>query len=233
MRTNTAIKTFMAAAVLAILASGCAGGTSSTSGNQAAPAEAQTGSVADFVSLASKDVHVDYTPLTSPADAVRRSDLIVKGTLVEVVDGITVQYDNQAMTQREAGSYATFVVKVDQVLAGRARGVADGHVYVSVYKSSTVSPQQLAKLNPDAQTVLVLDDITAWTPQPNAKVVRPAAIPAGASLYAPFNDGLWLQGAQDKKMHGIGVESSELAAQWGAPNTIGQFADAISKAAKR
>jgi hypothetical protein len=206
---------------LALVAAGCAGSPDSSS--------ADSGSVQGLVATAGRNLHVDYDPLGSPADAVRKADLIATGTLVGVVDGITIEYADPAMTERGAGTYATFVVQVDKVLAGRS---TEKRIYLAVRKNTEAGIRDLAQLNPEAKVVLVLDDITNWTPHPTAKVERPAAVPAGAHLYAPYNDGIWLQGPKDTHMRGITTDLSELDSPWGSPRTVSQFADRISTAAQ-
>ncbi|WP_141579078.1 hypothetical protein [Actinomadura sp. WMMA1423] len=88
-----------------------------------------------------------------------------------------------------------------------------GKVYVSVYAGGPAGAAELAALNPQAEVVAVLDDITNWRPSPEETVVRPANIPAGVRLYAPYTDGLWLQGRGDTRMFGVGVEAADLPAR--------------------
>ena len=59
---------------------------------------------------------------------------------------------------------------------------------------------------------------------------RPAAVPPSAPLYAPYNDGMWLQGADDGEMSGLYAEPDELPAAWGGPRTLGQFTAAVERA---
>jgi hypothetical protein len=224
MRKKFAIRTLVAAAALALFAAGCGAGAANNTA-------AGTGSAKGFAELAGANIHSDYEPLASPADAVRQADLIVRGTLVQVSDGVRIHYADQATTKRNANSYATFVIAVDKVVSGDAAKVTDGRVYLMVFKNSAATTKELSALNPGAKVVAVLDDITNWRPQPGAKVQRPAAIPAQAALYAPFNDGMWLQGAKDARMYGIDVELTELAPGWAGPRTVDQFTTGLDKAA--
>ncbi|KAB2343686.1 hypothetical protein [Actinomadura rudentiformis] len=232
MKTNIVVMS-AAALALAFTATACSG--TDSGGRTAAVSGASdsgsvtTGSVRELTELAGQNVQVDYTPLTSPADARKKADLIVEGTLTKVEDGIRLAAANPAQSP-QAGSeetYVTFVVNVHKVLDGDARRVVGGKVYVSVYTDGTTSPAKLAALNPQAKVVAVLDDITDWSPSPAETVVRPANIPAGAPLYAPYTDGLWLQGRSDTQMFGVGVEADELPTGWKRAKTVNQFSAAF------
>lgn len=202
-----------------------------SSGDGATPAqESASGSVDKLVKMIETGIEVDYTPLESPKGALQKADLIVRGVLVDVTDGVSVQYDDPALTARRAGGYLTLVVDVTKVLAGDASRVKDGKVYVEVPRSPVTSPSEVSRANPRAQVVMVLDDLGDWRPQPNAKVKPPAGVPADANLFAAYNDGLWLQGPADQEMRGIGVHRSELAPEWGQVRTIDQFASTIERA---
>ncbi|MEJ3750942.1 hypothetical protein WEI85_47935 [Actinomycetes bacterium KLBMP 9797] len=76
--------------------------------------------------------------------------------------------------------------------------------------------------------MLVLDDITIWKPHPAATIVRPAAIPGDARLYAPYSDGIWLQGPRDTRMTSVQAEPADLAASFGAPQIVDQFAATLA-----
>jgi hypothetical protein len=194
------------------------------------PPEQPSSAVGRFVSLTNSGINIDYEPLASPQDAVSQADLIVEGALADVVDGIGLTYPDPRYTARRAGAYATFVVTVDRVLSGDPAKVLGGRVYVTVDKSSAADIGELAGANPQPRIVTVLSDITGWTPAPDVRVDRPDAVPAGATLYAPYTDGIWLQGAADTLMYGLYADPGELAAPWGRPRTVGQFSAAIRQA---
>jgi hypothetical protein len=216
------------ALALALTATGCAGAAGSTTAGES---PAHQGSAADLAAAARQYTHVDFDPLASPAEAVRMADLIVTGTVVDIVEGISVEFADPAM-EGVAGHFTTFVVVVDRVLAGTGARSGD-RVYASVRSSVQTKAEELAALNPKAKTVLVLEDITTWKPHPAAKVVRPAAVPGGARLYAPYPDGLWLQGPRDAQMASVYAERGDLAASFGAPRTVEQFAATLAAAAKQ
>jgi hypothetical protein len=204
MRTSVRLWLASAGIALGLLAAGCGGER-----EQATP-------VQQFIALATAGVSADFTPLTSPRDAVTRADLIVEGTLVEIGEGIALRYPDPAKTQRRANSYMTFVIAVDRVLAGDPTMVHNGRVYLTVRKSGAIDVRDIAAANPQARMVAALDDVTSWTPSPDAQVVRPKAVPPGAPLYAPYNDGMWLEGAGDAAARGYGHTDDHHGEQAGA-----------------
>jgi hypothetical protein len=187
--------------------------------------------VTKLVSLAASGVEVDYTPLASPKEAVGEADLVVEGTVTDIVEGIGLQFADPLYTERSADTYATFVVTVTRVISGDASKVQDGKVYVEILKSRATPISALAGANTQPNAVLVLDDITAWQPSSDAKVTRPAAVPSSAPLYAPYTDGLWLQGPSDAEMLGLHVGRDELPSPWGQPRTTSDVAAALTQAA--
>jgi hypothetical protein len=220
MTRNKLVRYAVAAAAVALFATGCAGGQSG------AERSAQTGSAGQFAAAASRGLHLDYTPLASPADAVAKGEVIVRGTLVEVREGITLK--GAAAGRNASASYATAVIKVDEVIDGSA--AAGGLLQVVLYKSSTVATADLAKLNRQPRVVAVLEDITTWTPAPGVRVVRPAGMPTSGPLLMAFPDGLWLQGSADAAMVGIHADRADLGAAWGGARTVDEYAAALRKA---
>jgi hypothetical protein len=200
-------------------------------GQPATPQPDPAGSVSTLVTEAGRHWHVEYTPLASPADAVRRADLIVTGTLVDVTEGITVERPDGD----DGDTWATFEVRVERVLAARTpvqkRGSPVGSViHVAVGKSVAVTTDRLAALNPQARAVLVLVDRSDWTAAADVTVTRPAGIPATAPLYMPYTDGMWLQGPKDNRMYAVQTEPADLLPAWSSPSTVEQFADRITAA---
>ena len=214
---------------LALLVLGVAAAPVGGCSGDSSPAKSST--IATFVSLTASGVNVDYTPLESPQDAVAKADLIVEGTLTDVVDGIGLTYPDPMYTERQANTYATFVITVERVISGDPAKVRNGRVYATVYKSRAAEIDQLAGANPHPGIVAVLDDTTNWSPAPDVRVNRPAAVPSSAPLYAPYTDGIWLQGPEDAQMYGLHADPDELAAPWGRPRTVSQFSAAVQRAA--
>jgi len=222
MRTSVRLGLTAVGLALGLLAAGCGGGR-----EQVTP-------VQQFIALATAGVSADFTPLASAKDAVTRSDLIVEGALVEVGEGIVLRYPDAAKTQRRANSYMTFVIAVDRVLAGDPAKVHNGFVYLAVRKSPVIDVRDIAAANPGARTVAALDDITNWTPSPDAQVVRPKAVPPGAPLYAPYHDGLWLEGAGDAAARGYGPtddHGEEPGAVWSRSRRLADIAALLRTAA--
>jgi len=217
---RTTIVTVIAAAGLLLTACG-------TTTN---PNAAQGGSTEAFAAQLGRDYHADYDPLASPRQALDLSDLIVRGTVEEVFDGISSTYPDKQDTERTQGSYVTFRVSVAEILSGPADAVKDRTVYVQISKSRTTATADLAKANPKAKAVLILDDITDWKPAPNATVTRPEQIPDSVPLYFAFTDGLWMQGADDNAMVSSAAHREDFAPAWGKPNTLDDLVTAIKKA---
>ena len=203
----------LAPVAAAILLAGCA--------SQGEPPSAQR-----LTGLVSHGVQLDYTPLASPRAAVAEGDLVVRGTLTDVVDGPTVKYPDASETERMAGQYATFVLRVDEVISGDASKVRDGRVHVTVDKSPTTGIGELAQANSRPQVVAVLDDAGGWKPEPRATVTRPTEAP----LFFAYTDGLWLQDAGAPEMTGVHAQPSDLSTAWNAPRTVAQVAAALRNA---
>lgn len=219
---RTTIVTVIAAAGLLLTACG-----TTTNPDSSAPA---SGSTEAFAAQLGRDYHADYDPLASPRQAIDLSDLIVRGTVEEVFDGISTTYPDKQSTERAQGSYVTFRVSVAEILSGPSDVVKDQTVYVQVSKSRSTPTADLAKANPKAQAVLILDDITDWKPAPNATVNRPGRIPDSVPLYFAFTDGLWMQGASDDAMVSSAAHREDFAPAWGKPNTLDDLVTAIKKA---
>jgi len=67
-------------------------------GTNAGENSADASSVDRFVTLATAGLDVDCEPLASPKDAIAKGDLVVSGTLVDVVDGIQLRFPDPAYT---------------------------------------------------------------------------------------------------------------------------------------
>ena len=172
-------------------------------------------SASRFSQLAGQATHTDYVPLRSAADALRQGDLVVRGTVRDVTDGIQAAAPG---APRQGNQYATLVVAVSEVLDGRHDPAAP--LYVVLSKSAQADASQLARAGRGTEVVLVLQDVTGWRPRPGATVVRPATVPATARLYAPYTDGIWLQGSADSQAFGVGAEPADLTAGWRGVRTL-------------
>jgi hypothetical protein len=220
------IGTLAASATALFALAGCAGTPSageSVSGNAAAS------SATGFAAAATRGYEVDYDGLATPAAAVAASKLIVRGTLVDVTDGISFGGAGAARAGR-ASSYGTAVIQVDGAAKGNA--AQGSKVYVQFNKSAVANTADLAKSGKNLKVVAALGDISAWSPAPGVSVVRPAGMPAKGPLYLAFPDGLWLQGGADKAMVGLHAQPTDFADAWGSPKTLDAYWAALVKAAK-
>ncbi|MGC7094583.1 hypothetical protein ACPZ19_07970 [Amycolatopsis lurida] len=206
----------VAIGVLAGCGSADTGNTTDNTNSSAQPLLAQLG----------QDYEADFDPLVSPKQALELSDLIVRGTVAEVHDGITTAYPDAQRTQRGQGQYVTLQVAVTEVVSGPAAAVTDGQVYVQVAKSPSTPTSAIAGANTKADAVLILEDISTWKPSPDATVNRPEKVPAAAPLFFAYPDGLWLQGGADAAMAG-NAEREHLAPAWGAPTTLNDLVGAL------
>lgn len=211
----------LSATAVSMLVAGC--------GSVATPAPAG-GPVEVFAAKLGQDYHADYDPLATPRQAVEISDLIVRGTIVEVFDGISITYPDSQQTARGQGEYVTLRVSVADVVSGASASVSDGQVFVQVPKSQSTSTADVAAANPNAEAVLILDDITDWTPVKGATVVRPAQMPATAPIFFGFSDGLWMQGSGDEAIVGVIVDRHELGPAWKGPRTLDDLVGVIRSA---
>lgn len=189
-----------------------------------------SGSAEALLTQLGQDYEADFQPLASPKQALEVSDLIVRGTVAEVHDGITTAYPDAERTQRGQGHYVTLQVTVTDVVSGPAAAVTDGQVYVQVAKSPSTPTSAIAGANTKADAVLILEDITTWKPSAEATVTRPEKVPAAAPLFFAYPDGLWLQGSADAKMAGSATERDQLAPAWGAPATLNDLVGALRSA---
>lgn len=212
MRTLTLIAAVAAGVVLA----GCGGPTESAS---------------DFVEEMRTGVSADYEPMGPPEEALAQTELVVRGSVVEVSDGMEVEYPDAAVNARSGGGYATFHVRVGDVLAGNASLVTDNHVYVQVIKSADVSSGDLASANPGPSAVVFLRDLSGWSPLEEATVARPEAMPDDAVLFFASLDGFWIQTEQDDEMVGLHADRQRLDPTWGAPRTLDDMAAVVAKCA--
>jgi hypothetical protein len=210
------------AAALTMLVAGCG-----STAQQTLPA----GSAQSLVSTLSRNYHADFDPLATPRQAVDLSNLIVRGRVAEVSDGIAFQYPDPDQTARERGTFVTLRLTVTEVVSATTHAPPVGSsVYVQVRKSPTVSTEEVVRAASTANAVAMLEDITNWVPAEGAELVRPSGMPATGPFYFAFPDGLWLQGQDDPRMIGLGSELDDLAAEWGNPQTLDQLVAAIRNA---
>lgn len=208
----------IATLLAAVTATACSAGAQAPSGDSAV----------GFAEAVGQGRDLDYDRLASPADAVAKGELIVRGTVVDVGAGVTFGGPGAAEAGRTI-SFATLVIRVDETIKGDVP--AGGTVHALVSTGSRADAADLAGLNRRFAAVAVLDDISAWRPTPSTTVVRPDVMPADGPLYMAFPDGLWLQGRADTAMVGPYADVRDLPPQWGPVRTVDRYAAALRDAA--
>lgn len=201
-------------ASLMVLVTGC--------GSTVEPAS----SGAEFARLAGHGTDVSFASMGGPGEALGVYDLIVRGTVKDIFEGIEYRYDD-GRPDRLVPAHATFVVSVEEVLAGDRSLVLEGRVYLQVLRNRQTSVDDLAAANPEPAVLLLMTDISDQLPDPGATVVRPDRLPADAPLLWADPDGLWLQTANDDEMVGIYADHDELDPAWGRPRTLDEMAEVI------
>lgn len=193
-------------AAICIALAGCATAPSPSTAPVAANPE--VGHAEPFAKLLQTGVSYDYEPTDSPADATRQADLVVVGTVKDVVPGRTLPYGR-------ANSQANLVVAVQEVVKGNT----DDTVYVEVTKPVGVAIEELLTTSPTGRVVLFLDDRT------DVEASGPeAGRPTGSRIYTPLIDGFivesgtgWLSGL---------VPRDDLRAGWSSLSTVDDIVEA-------
>jgi len=223
------IATLATSATALFALAGCAGSQPADGQSAGGQARGNASSATEFVAAASRGLHLDYDKQATPKAAVAASKLIVRGTLVDVTDGITFGGANAAQAGR-ASSYGTAVIEVTSAAKGDV--APGGKVYAIFNKSAVTGVADLAATGKNLKVVAALADISKWSPAPGVTVVRPDAMPATGPLYLAFPDSLWLQGSADKTMAGVHAEPADIPAAWGTPKNLDQYWSTLAKAAK-
>jgi hypothetical protein len=143
-----------------------------------------------------------------PGEALGVYDLIVRGTVTDIFEGIGYRYDD-GRPDRLVHVHATFVVSVDEVLAGDRSLILEGRAYLQVLRNRQTSVDDLAAANPEPAVLLLMTDISDRLPDPGATVVRPDRLPADAPLV------------------GIYADRDQLDPAWGRPRTLDEMAEVI------
>lgn len=188
---------------------------------------AASGSAKGLASLTRGDVDADFDRVLSPKDALSESDLVIKGQIVDVEPGLTIEGKNPQLKQRTSSMYATFVVKIQEVADPDADAHPGDVVYVNLLTEA--GPGRLSRANPDAAVALLLYTLPK-EPVPGGHFARPSNIPGDATLYGALPDGVWLQGRKDSAMFGVLTEREELSAAWSQPQTVDDYIERIKQA---
>jgi hypothetical protein len=209
------VKSLSATLALALAVSAC--------GHEQDEAE----SAEEFAQQLALGVDLSYIGMGSPRQMIAESDLVARGVLTDVFEGVEYEYEGPADDGRYTGIYLTFEVAVEEVLAGDESLVRDGKVYVMVDKANPTSPRDLAAANPRPEVLLVLLDHTQWLPDHASAVIRPERMPSDAPIFFARPDGLWLQTPSDQEMVSPFTTTEALDPTWGRPRTIDEMAEVV------
>lgn len=207
-------------AMLAVAA--CIGAASDT--NTRAVSEAS--SVQRFADLMVAQREVDYTPLASPDEAVKKADLVVVGRMRAASEGLRIA------TPGENGAVAmwmaTLHVTVTEVISGTT---GEGELILQTFVDPMLKLDAIEEALPTGSVLLVLDDITSWRPFPDAEITYPAGIDKTTKIYFPYTDGMWFDTSEG--LRGMGVTSDEIRARWTGADTFAEMVELFRVAAEK
>ena len=170
-------------AVLVVIIAGCA--SESGRNNQAAAAQ-------DFANLLQSGASYDYDAFDSPLAQRDAADLVVLGTLGEVVPGRQLPYGRDS-------KQANLVVKVEEVIRGSSPDPQTA--YVEVELGNGVEFEDVRDAAPVGQRLLLFLDDRTDIGGVNGERGRPS----GSRIYTPFVQGLiieaggdWVSGISDR-----------------------------------
>ncbi len=158
----------------------------------------------------SAGIDYDYEPLATPAEAIEVADLIVDGEVINVADGMKVSPpDFEPWLHTALQVRVDHVIDGDELLAGEA-------IIVQIARSPLLAFEQVAAGCFLGRTLLVLEDASAWEPQPHSIFENRPDGP----LYMPYSDGAWFQQSEDAPILGAFVSIDELRPAWDRPASI-------------
>jgi len=151
-----------------------------------------------FAALLQTGIYIDYEVVESPAELRDLADLVIIGTISDVVEGRVLPYGR-------AEAQANLVIDVERVI----RGIAprSGPVYVEVTLPSGLLVSELASAAPNGRLVLFLGDRT-YLRGTTGETGRPE----GSAIYAPFAQGMVIE-ADQMWISGL-VDGEELPPGW-------------------
>ena len=158
----------------------------------------------------SAGIDYDYEPLATPAEAIKIADLIVDGEVIDVADGMKV-----FPPDFEPWPYTALQVRVDHVVDGD-EVLAGDVIVVQIARGPLLAFEQVATDCFLGRTLLVLEDASAWEPQPNSVFENRPDGP----LYIPYLDGAWFQQSEDAPILDAFVGIDELRPAWNAPASV-------------
>lgn len=183
----------LAVAVLAALVVGCA-----STPIAADPSRDAAAAATEVAAILQTGVELDYEPFDTPEALRDAADLVVVGTVTEVVPGRQLPYGRTA-------PHANLVVSVEDSISGFPRDAKTVYVEIEVGGESDVADIRDAAVG--QRLLLFLDDRTDV-----AGVDGERGRPKGASIYTPYVEGVVLE-AGDSWVSGL-IDRSELSAGW-------------------
>lgn len=178
------------------------------------PARASAADTEPFASLLQTGMSYDFEPTSGPAAQASLADLVVVGTIRDIVAGRTLPYGRSNVQ-------ANLVIDVQKVLKGR---ISDKIVYAEVEQPAGVTLDDLRAAAPKARVVLFLGDRSAIE-----AVGGELGRPAGTPIYAPFVEGLILGSSEGWSSGLVGRE--EMATGWQSMQTIDDIIQAVQTGA--
>ena len=152
--------------------------------------EAPAGDIDRFVALFVADA-ADYEPANGPAELASDSELVIRGTIADIVEGRSFGTEGSP----EFTETAVMEIEVSAVLEGRLPRSANGRVHVELFGVET--PDAFAEAAPaGAEALLYLVRRPVGSPIPGTAVNDPnAGRPAGQPLYGTVTpEGFFLEG---------------------------------------
>lgn len=215
--TTTRLARSVRGAMLAALVglSACGGG-----------ADAAGGTPIAFVDALTRDYSVDYDAFPSLDAAVDAADAVVVGRFGSASEGITVRAPNDSGDVFQ--QFTTFACEVDEVISGDV--AAGDRIVLQIARSPVVPVADIAGVLPAAPAILVLEDLSGWTPFAGAVFEYPAGIDASTRIFSPYPDGLWLKGAGGDLV-GYFAGPEDVAARWALPTDFAALRDGFRAAA--
>lgn len=208
-----------AAAVMLVAAvtASCSGGTSPSAEDVTTPSE----EAAEFISTFTEGVGVDYDPFMSPESAVETADLVVEGRVASVSEGISISTPEGLWDQR-----TTVVVAVEEIIKGRDEA---GEIIVQISRAPFVELDGVDEVIPGGLATFILEDISDWTPFPDAVISYPNGLSDETPIYSPYSDGMWF--ATDDVPVGYFATFEEISDRWGGVNDYESLTDSLRSAA--
>jgi len=178
--------------------------------------EPDKGSVKAMLELTAHGTGVDFEPLNGPEEALQASDLIVVGTLVDVIEGVRIKerksrifavpdadkLSPDPLIKADSGAklvssdksrgtrYLSYVIAVDRVLWPHNAKVPDT-IEVQVLSNTLVTAAEVALLNTGPRVLAGLDRVVSMPVGESTVALKANGELEKSELYYPFTDLFW------------------------------------------